>query len=779
MAQKLRLLLLIPHLGGGGAEQVTALLAGGLSREKYEVHLALVTQKSPPAETLPPWIAVHLLGAARVRSGAFRLLRLVRRLKPDLILSGMAHLNFLVLLLRPFYPRKTRVFVRQNTTVSSVLAFGKVPWYTRMFYRRLYPHANKIICQSRAMADDLAREVRIKKDRIVVLPNPIDIDEISAANKQPAHLTVSRTSLWSNPGPHLLAVGRLAPEKGFDLLLQALALVRQRFPHADLAIAGSGPEESALRAQSIALGLGSAIHFAGYVNRPYELYSQAALFVLSSRYEGMPNALLEAYAGELPIVATPASQGLVDLLQGQPGTWLADNTSVEALAATLIRALGELSHGQRFQRYTLSSGKGHSAGYTFEEAIAAYENLFDSTCARQHPCHVALIIPTLDRIAGAERQVMLIAKGLRMRGWQVSVVALSGHGGATAAELAAAGIAFRSIGMWKGLADPAGWLRFIHWLRRTKPDVVHAHLAHATWLARWSRLFAPIPVVLDTLHSSSTGTIWRRLGYRLSHRLSDNVTTVSSAVASSHLAVKVVNPKNLTVLHNGVDLDDWNPDMQTRAAVRREMSIEDEFLWIAAGRLETVKDYPTLLKAMALLPESAHLIIAGAGPLLSDLSQLATQLNLGGRVCFLGFEPDVKPWFQAADGFVLASLWEGLPMALLEASACELPCVATNVAGVQEVFEDGETGLLVPATDVSALARAMNTIMNASPEERRAMGIRARQRIAARFSLASVIDQWDELYDHLLRKKSSPIAAPDHSASDASCAPATGHTRSS
>ena len=100
-AKHVRILLLIPHLGGGGAEQVTALLARGLSREKYELHLGLITQSCADAAAFPPWVTIHSLGATRVRGGAVRLVRLVRRLRPDVILSGMAHLNFLVLLLRP------------------------------------------------------------------------------------------------------------------------------------------------------------------------------------------------------------------------------------------------------------------------------------------------------------------------------------------------------------------------------------------------------------------------------------------------------------------------------------------------------------------------------------------------------------------------------------------------------------------------------------------------------------------------------------------------------
>ena len=424
--------------------------------------------------------------------------------------------------------------------------------------------------------------------------------------------------------------------------------------------------------------------------------------------------------------------------------------------------------------------------------------------------HVALVIPGLDRMGGAERQVILLAKGLRQRGWRVSVVALSGTGGPAAAELIAVGAEFLSLEMRKGLADPRGWIRFHRWLRQERPDVVHAHLPHAAWLARWSRLGmlafpAPVQaaekglisgekpekrpsgakahvdfqafaarlkscpvtkprisaacVVVDTLHSSSIGSLGRRLGYRLSGWLADRVTAVSQAVAQKHLAAGMVSGNKLSVLPNGVDVEAWRPDATVRAAMRRELGLTDEFLWLAAGRLEAVKDYPALLRAMAETPEKARLVIAGGGPLQSELLRLRTRLGLDGRVRFLGFEPDVKRWMQAADGFVLSSLWEGLPMGLLEAAACALPAVASDVSGTREVIVSGQTGCLAPAGDAAALGKAMAAMMQASPEERHAMGERARQQAVERFSLETVLSQWEALYGELLGRDTYGIAS--------------------
>ena len=364
MIQRPRILLLIPHLGGGGAEKVFALLAQNLSREKYELHLGLATQAAVPANLFPPGITIHALGAPRVRSAAFRLAALIRHLRPRVILSGMYHLNFLVLLLRPFFPRPIRILIRQNGTVSSALAFGNAPRYTRLLYRSLYRHADKVICQSAAMAGDLAHELSVDPARLTALPNPIDVDAIRLVMKQ-------GTSQSSGPGPHLLAVGRLSREKGFDLLLEALHSVHQRFSTADLTIAGAGPEECSLKCLCRDLGLDSSVRFTASMAEPAALFAGASVFVLSSRQEGMPNALLEAAAGGLPIVAFPASGGIVDLLRNQPGTWLASEISAAALAASLLQAINALRPAERFAHPFIDP-------FRIDRAIQGYEAAIDA-----------------------------------------------------------------------------------------------------------------------------------------------------------------------------------------------------------------------------------------------------------------------------------------------------------------------------------------------------------------------------------------------------------------
>jgi glycosyltransferase involved in cell wall biosynthesis len=370
MKDRTRVLLLIPHLGGGGAEQVFATLARELPPEKYDLHLGLITDGTPGADPIPRFVSIHLLNSRRVRYAPIRVLRLVWQLRPDVILSGMAHLNLLVLALGPFLPSHTRILVRQNGTASSALAATKLPSFVRLCYRSLYRHADRVICQSVPMADDLCATAGLSPSKVTVLRNPIDIDRIR-------RICADSKIRCPEIGPHLLAVGRLSSEKGFDLLLDAFSKVRTKIPTATLLIAGAGPSESALKEQSITLGLNGAVKFLGWVVSPAEYFKGTSLFVLPSRHEGMPNALLEAAAAGLPIVALPASGGIVNLLARQQGVWLADAISIEALTISLLAALSHLAPYERFPHPWVEM-------FRLKHAIAGYENLIDQALRKQH-----------------------------------------------------------------------------------------------------------------------------------------------------------------------------------------------------------------------------------------------------------------------------------------------------------------------------------------------------------------------------------------------------------
>ena len=371
--------------------------------------------------------------------------------------------------------------------------------------------------------------------------------------------------------------------------------------------------------------------------------------------------------------------------------------------------------------------------------------------------HVAFLIPTVDRIGGAEQQVISLAGGLSQRGWKVSVIALSGTGGDARDHFRSANIGFLSLEMRKGLADPRGWIRLCRWITMNRPDVIHAHLPHAAVLARWSRTVSPVRSLVDTIHSPSTGGKARKLGYRMSRALPDVVTAVSRAAAEPWLASRALNEENLTIISNGVDIDRFRPDDEVHTVMRHELKIgSDEFLWLAVGRLDPVKDHATLLRAFLMLPDNARLIIVGDGPLRNNLNSLLNHLGLHNRARLVGFEPDVRPLLRAADGFVLCSRWEGMPIALLEASACALPSVITDIAGTSEVLPDLPAHFSVRVGDSEALASSMRYMMSLPKAELHELGRLARDSVIKTFSLDAVVDRWEALYEELLEANPHP-----------------------
>ena len=370
--------------------------------------------------------------------------------------------------------------------------------------------------------------------------------------------------------------------------------------------------------------------------------------------------------------------------------------------------------------------------------------------------HIAYLIPTIDRIGGAERQLQLLATGMVERGWQVTVISLYGNGGAAANHLSAANVSFLTLEMNSGLREVRGWKTLRRWISSAQPEIVHAHLAQAALMARALRTISPMRVLIDTIHSPDVGSASRQTGYRLTSLIPDCVTAVSRTAARPWLDARIIDDQALTMIPNGIDTHWWRPQSapcDSRSTIAHPQ--QDAFRWLAVGRLDAVKDYATMLCAFAMLPQSARLTICGSGPLEADLRSLAATLNIQRRVNFLGFQTDVRPLMHSHDAFVLSSRWEGLPLALLEASACALPAVFTDLEGCCEVLPDYALPV-APVGNPQALAAAMNALMRLPEPARLAIGSNARQHIVNRFNLSSVLDRYETLYRTLLAKNPMP-----------------------
>jgi glycosyltransferase involved in cell wall biosynthesis len=324
-----RVLLLLPSLKGGGAERVFSILLRHMDRRRVEPHLALLRAEGPYLQDIPPDVLVYELKASRARYSLPSIIRLIWKLRPQAVLSTLPPTNVALILSAPLFPRGTRIVLFEASFPSTPLANSSHPRLWTWLYRRLYKRADKVVCFSDSLIDEMFGKFNVPRQKMVRIYNPVDIQNVRK-------LAESGGNPYLGPGPHLVAAGRLSPEKGFDLLLAAMSLLRERLPHADLTILGEGPLAGELAAQAERLGLGECVCFAGFRQNPWPYFKHATTLVLPSRYEGLPNVVLEALALETPVVAFDCPGALRELQAGCPGLVTVPPEDPEALAEAIV-----------------------------------------------------------------------------------------------------------------------------------------------------------------------------------------------------------------------------------------------------------------------------------------------------------------------------------------------------------------------------------------------------------------------------------------------------------
>jgi glycosyltransferase involved in cell wall biosynthesis len=363
------------------------------------------------------------------------------------------------------------------------------------------------------------------------------------------------------------------------------------------------------------------------------------------------------------------------------------------------------------------------------------------------------VITTLG-VGGAEKHLLLLARGLADRGHAVRVAWLKGRG-ELAPAFADAGLATERLG---AAAEDAGEVRpraacraLARRVREWGPDIVHTHLLKADALGALAVRGVPL---VSSKHNDERallrwpvsvvhGLLARRVALTIA--LSDHVARFTAEHGR-------VPPDRITRVYYGIDAGALRV-RRTRDELRRELSLPaDAPVLICVGRLAPQKDHATLLAAMAHVRPDAHLLLVGGDPFGDGEARLAAQVEragLAGRVHLLGIRHDVPDLLAASDLFVLASLWEGLGLVFLEAMAAGLAVVATRVSAVPEVVEDGSSGWLVPPGDARAFAGAVSAALD-DPDERARRGRAGRARLAERFGLPRMLDETLAVYDGVL-----------------------------
>lgn len=364
--RRYRLLFLVPSLRAGGAERVMVSLLRNLDRERFDLALAVVDMTNAVfAADLPPGVELIDLGCVRVRQAVPKIIRLIRERRPDVVFSTLGYLNLAIAIVRPLLPRGIRFVARETAMVSRGIAEFRYPGLLKALYRRFYGKLDLIICQSQAMLADVRATFGLPDAKMVVINNPVDVERVRALAAQPVE--------WPLAGraPRLVAVGRLGREKGFDLLLDALALLPD--VPLELVVLGEGGLEAELRQQAQRLGLADRVRFVGYQANPYAWIATADAFVLSSRHEGFPNVVIESLACGKPVIATPAPGGTLEILEHVAGSTVASDISADALARAIRDWLA------RRNQATVPADLGR---YRPEAIVACYVDAFTQGGAR-------------------------------------------------------------------------------------------------------------------------------------------------------------------------------------------------------------------------------------------------------------------------------------------------------------------------------------------------------------------------------------------------------------
>lgn len=322
--------------------------------------------------------------------------------------------------------------------------------------------------------------------------------------------------------------------------------------------------------------------------------------------------------------------------------------------------------------------------------------------------------------------------------------------------LANAGASFHVFEMG-GFLDLGILIPLVKQLRRLRPDILHCHLVRANVYGRVAARLAGIPVVLNTHHGIEDYMLSdaaRDRAVRRFERMSDSLVTrhvaVSQVMRRAAIDYLHIAPERITAIPNGVDLALYDPERRARAAMRQELGLSADAIVVGSvGILNETKNFQLLIRiAKDVLATHPHVqfVIFGEGEERPILEKMIADLGLTGSVLLAGFRADVARCLAALDIFALTSRSEGFGLAVAEAMASGLPCVAFDVGALAELVADGRTGLLAPAGDAAGFGRRIAQFVE-SPQMRSEMGRAAAERARVDFSAAAMAQKYSELYE--------------------------------
>ena len=332
----MKIALFMPSLAGGGAERVMISLANELVQRGFDVDLIVSYAKGEYHNQIHGSVNFIDFKVNRVLKATPKLIQYVKEVNPQVILSTIWHANIITILVKLLTGSPGIVVIRETNQISKSKQ-SLSPLLSRLMcplVNFFYPFADVIIAPSNGVADDLSKLGRIQRKKINVIYNPIFLKAIEAqAREEPSHpWLVPKTE------PVFIAVGSLTEQKGFSTLLESFFLVNKQII-SRLIILGEGPLRQELEARALELGIHKKVDFHGFIENPFSLMASSDVFVLSSKWEGLPNVLIQAVSLGMRIVATDCTSGPQEILDnGKFGT-LVEVGNIKMLSSAMLSSL--------------------------------------------------------------------------------------------------------------------------------------------------------------------------------------------------------------------------------------------------------------------------------------------------------------------------------------------------------------------------------------------------------------------------------------------------------
>ena len=364
----------------------------------------------------------------------------------------------------------------------------------------------------------------------------------------------------------------------------------------------------------------------------------------------------------------------------------------------------------------------------------------------RRPLRVAYVIDKLS-LHGTQKFLVCLAQGLARRGIEQKVYCLKNDAHPAHRDaLRAAGVELIIVGRLNIILLRGVWRMIAAW-RAWRPDIVFTLLFNSDQLGRVAAKLAGVPVILSSIRAKNVyKRRWQLLLDRLTARWADTVIFNTRGAIPFALQYEGVRPEQVAYIPNGVAMP---PPMRDRREVRQRFGLPEHARVIGTvGRVSHQKGHAFLLHAFreihAQFPDTL-LLIAGQGPLFAPMRALARELGLTDCVRFLGERTDIDALLACLDVYAQASLFEGMPNALMEAMAAGKPVIATAVDGSCELVEDGKTGWLIPPENAAMLADALRRAL-LHPAQAAEVGRAAAAHVTAAFSVEKMVEAYEDLF---------------------------------